>query len=156
MRDNPDHHDAELLLRLYDLRREEKLRRAREWFAREFQAENLEDFQRRYPAGSEENAYFRMTVGYWDMAASLVNHGLIHEELFFENTGEFWFVWEKMQHLVPAQRERLKSPHVFSNLQRLVTRYEEWMKSRAPESLEARRQMLKKAAPVKPGASAGS
>jgi hypothetical protein len=155
MRDNPDHHDAELLLRLYDLRREEKLRRARDWFIREFNAENIDDFQRRYPAGSEENGYFRMAVSYWDMAASLVNRGLVHEELFFENTGEFWAVWEKMQHLVPAQRERLKSPQIFNNLQRLVTRYEEWMNARAPGSLEARRQMFKKLA-AKPGAPVGS
>ena len=146
MRDNPDHHDAELLLRLYELRREEKLRRARDWFVREFNAENADEFQRRYPLGSEENAYFRMTVSYWDMAASLVNRGLIHEELFFENTGEFWLVWEKMAHLVTAQRERMKSPKMFSNLQRLVARYEEWVNARAPGSLEARREMFRKMA----------
>lgn len=156
MRDNADHHDAELLLRLYDLRREEKLRRARDWFVREFNAENMDDFQRRYPAGSEENAYSRMVLTYWDMAASLVNHGLIHEELFFENNGEFWLIWEKMRHLVPAWREGLKSPRMFSNLERLVARYEEWVNAAAPGSLEARRQIFKKLAAAKPASSAGS
>ena len=156
MRDNPDHHDAELLLRLYDLRREEKLRRARDWFIREFNAEDMDDFLRRYPPGSEENVYYRLTVTYWDMAASLVNHGLIHEELFFENTGEFWAVWEKMQHLVPAWRERLKIPQMYSNFQRLVARYEAWMNARAPGSLDARRQMFKKMAAAKPATPPGS
>ena len=91
MHGNPDHHDAELLLRLYDLRREEKLRRARAWFVGEFQAQTLEEDQRKHPPGSEESAYTRMTLSYWDMAASIVNYGLIHEQFFFENCGELSF-----------------------------------------------------------------
>jgi hypothetical protein len=79
VREHPDHHDAELLLRLYDLRREAKLREAREWFIREFRAKNLEEFRQKCPIGSEENTLFRMVLGYWDMAASVVSHGLIKE-----------------------------------------------------------------------------
>jgi len=55
MREHPDHHDAELMLRLYDLRREEKLRRARDWFIREFHVESLDDLLKRFPLGSKEN-----------------------------------------------------------------------------------------------------
>ena len=84
--EHPDNFDAELLLRLYDLRREAKLRQGREWFIREFQAKSFEDYLAQAPPGSENSALFRMTVTYWDMAASLVNHGLINEDLFFENT----------------------------------------------------------------------
>jgi hypothetical protein len=142
MHGNPDHHDAELLLRLYDLRREEKLRRARAWFVGEFQARTLEEDQRKYPPGSEGSVYTRMTLSYWDMAASVVNHGLIHEQFFFENNGELSIVWDKVRHLIPALREMYKNPHAFENLEKVALRYEEWMEKRAPGHLEARRKLM--------------
>ena len=142
MRESPDNYDAELLLRLYELRRDEKLRRAREWLVAKFQADSLEEFNK---LGSEENTLFRMSVSYWDMAASLVNHGLIKEDLFFENTGEFWLAWEKVRHLAPAIREARKNPLTWKNLETLARKYEQWMAARAPEALEATRQRLKAA-----------
>ncbi len=145
MRESPDHFDAELLLRLYELRREDKLRRAREWMIGKFQADSLEDFGRQLPPGSEENAFFRMAVSYWDMAASLVNHGLLKEELFFENTMELWLIWEKIRHLVPALREAGKNPLAYKNLETLARKYEHWMATRAPEALDSLRQRLKDA-----------
>lgn len=149
MREHPDHHDAELLLRLYDLRREAKLRQARDWFAREFQAETMEDLYRRFPVGGQENAFFRMVVSYWEMAASIVNHGLIKEEFFFENAGEFWTVWEKIRRLAPAVRENFKNPYVWKNLETLAEKYEMWLTKRAPEGVEAFRQRIR-AASAKP------
>ena len=147
MREHADHHDAELLLKLYDLRREEKLRKAREWFMREFHAVSADDMYKRYPQGSEENGFFRMVVSYWDMAASLVNHGLINEEFFFENTTEFWLVWIKLKPLVPELRERRKNQHTWTNLETLVEIYEKWMKKRAPQALETLRQQFLAAKP---------
>ena len=146
MRENPDNYDAELLLRLYDLRREEKLRRAREWMIGKFQADSVEDLGRQLPPGSEESAFFRMTVSYWDMAASLVNHGLLKEELFFENTAEFWLIWEKVRHLAPAIREARKNPLAWKSLETLARKYEQWMATRAPEALDSFRTRLKDAA----------
>ncbi len=137
----PDHHDAEILLRLYELRREEKLRAARDWFLREFQAETFDELMKRYPYGTQENAYFRMVTGYWEMVASLLNHGLIHEELLFENTGELWAVWEKIKKYVPASRQAFKNPKALENLERAAQKYEEWMNHRAPEALAARREL---------------
>jgi hypothetical protein len=142
MREHPDHHDADLLLRLYDLRREAKLREAREWFIQKFHADSPEDFAVQVPRGTKEHAFYRMVSGYWDMAASLVHHGLVNEELFFENTGEFWVVWQKMKHLVPATRQALKNPQMLKNLEGLSEKYEKWMGQRAPEALEALRALL--------------
>lgn len=144
MREHPDHHDAELLLRLYDLRRETKLRLARAWFAREFQAESAEALARQCPPGSEENAYFRMVMSYWEMAASIVNNGLISQELFFESTGEFFVVWEKVKPSIQAARENFKNPHLWKNLEILSAHYEEWMNKRAPGAIETHRQRLRK------------
>jgi hypothetical protein len=140
VREHPDHHDAELLLQLYDLRREEKLRLARAWFAREFQADL--EFARQYPPGSEENAFFRMVVSYWEMAASIVNNGLISQELFFESTGEFFGVWEKVKPSIETLRENFKNPHLWKNLELLAAHYEDWMNKRAPGAIEAYRQRL--------------
>ena len=144
VRESPDNYDAELLLRLYELRREEKLRRAREWLTGKFHADSMEEFDKQCPAGSEENALFRMAVSYWDMAASLVNHGLIKEDLFFENTGELWAAWEKVRELAPAFRESRKNPLVWKNLETLAHKFEQWMAARAPEALEVHRKRLKK------------
>jgi hypothetical protein len=137
MRDHPDHHDAELLLRLYDLRREERLRRAREWLLQKFQAEPAGELLQRYPFGSEQNTSFRMVAGYWDMAASLVKHGLIHEDLFFENTREFWLVWRKVKPAAMFIRETYKDPQAMRNLEDVAEKYEKWMEKRAPGALQA-------------------
>jgi hypothetical protein len=71
--------EANLLLRLYELRREERLRKAREWFIKNFHASTMEEFQKLCPLNSEENAFYRMVVSYWDMAASFVAGGVLHE-----------------------------------------------------------------------------
>ncbi len=147
VREHPDHHDAELLLRLYDLRREERLRQAREWFAREFRAESEEELARKCPPGSEKNAYFRMVISYWEMVASIVNNGLIKQDFFFENTGEFFGVWEKVKPTVEATRQNFKNPHLWKNLETLAANYQEWMNKRAPDAIEAYRQRLR--APAK-------
>ncbi len=146
MRESPDHHDVELMLRLYELRREEKLRQAREWFMREFHAETLEEFARRCPPGSEANAFFRMVTSYWEMAGSVVNHGLIKPHFFFESNGEFFFVWDRIRALAPAVRKAYKNPHYWENLEKLTTEYEKWMAERAPEALETARQRVRAAA----------
>jgi hypothetical protein len=139
MREHPDHYDAELLLRLYDLRREAKLREAREWFMRDFQAASNEELEKRFLDYPEESPLFRMVLSYWDMAASIVNNGLINEEFFFENTGEFWFIWMKVKHLAPQVREAWKYPFVWKNLETLAEKFEKWRDRKAPGSLDALR-----------------
>jgi len=85
------------------------------------------------------------------MAASIVNHGLIKEEFFFENTVEFWAVWQKLKAIAPAMREEYGHPLMWKNLEQLAERYEKWMTKRAPEALEhLRQQVLQDPALVKP------
>src|SRR5438552_11713775 len=87
--------DANLILRLYDLRREEKLRAARKWFGSIAPIESREEFLKRCPAGSDENAYFRMVTTYWEMAAAFVSNGILNRDLFYRsNNMELLFVWE--------------------------------------------------------------
>ena len=142
MKEHPDHHDAELLLRLYELRREEKLRLARGWLIGEFHADSMDDFQNRFPAGSKENEYFRMVVSYWDMAASIVEHGLINEELFFESNAELWITWSKVKPLASEGRTMYKNPHLWRNLEALAEKYEKWMEARGLASRFSRERLL--------------
>jgi hypothetical protein len=106
-----------LLLRLYELRREEKMRKAREWFMKNFHAGTMEEFQKLCPIGSEENAFYRMVVSYWEMAASLVTAGVLHEKLFTQNSRELLFVWERIRGMMPALRETFKNSNLASNLE---------------------------------------
>jgi hypothetical protein len=149
MLEHPDHHDAELLLRLYELRREEKLRLARDWFLQEFYPTSFENVIKQLAPGSKENTYYRMVVSYWDMAASIVNHGLIHEDFFFENAGELWAIWMKIEPLVPRLRSMFNDPHAYENLDRAARKYEAWMEKRSPGALATRREYLQALAPKK-------
>ena len=150
------HEQVNLMLRLYDARREPLLREAREWYMSKFNPQSPEDMARLCPPGSKESAYMRMVISYWNMAASIVNRGLIDEEFFFENTGEQWIVWERLKPTVTGWREIFKNPHAFSNLEKHCTRLEAWREKRAPGSSEATRQMLAQMAQTQKMKTAGS
>ena len=134
--------EVNLMLRLYDLRREPRLREARAWFMEHFYAAAPEEVMQKYPQGSQENTYIRMVVSYWDMVASIVNRGLINDELFFESNGEIWVVWERMRSIVPAWRAAFKNPLLFSAIEEACVRLEAWREKRAPGSTAAMRQVM--------------
>jgi hypothetical protein len=140
---NATHEQANLMLRLFEIRREEKLRKARDWYVNQYvPAASPEEFMAKYPPGSEENAYIRMVASYWEMCASLVNRGLIDDELFFENNGEIWIVWEKTKSVAASWRAFFGNPHVFGHLENCVKRLEAWRESKAPGTNEKMRQMF--------------
>ncbi|HEX9224636.1 MAG TPA: hypothetical protein VF860_15005 [Candidatus Acidoferrales bacterium] len=134
--------EVNLMLRLYELRREARLRQARAWYVENFHTNSLEDMAQKYPQGSEENTYIRMVLSYWEMVASIFNRGLIHEELFFENNGEIWVVWDRVRNIVPAWRVAFKNPTVFVNIEEVCKKLEAWREKRAPGSAAAMRQMM--------------
>ena len=135
--------DANLVLRLYELRREEKLRQARDWFSRSFLAASLSDAQQLIPPGSPENAYYRMVVSYWEMACSFVTSGVLNQELFFQSSGELLFVWERIRHLVPEFRQFTKNPAAYRNLETVATAMGKWMESHGPEAYPAFQAMVR-------------
>ena len=131
-----------LMLRLYEDRRELRLREAREWFSANFHVKNEEDLMRVCPPGSKENAYMRMVLGYWEMVASIVNRGLIDEDLFFESNGEQWGVWEQVKPVIGAWRAMFSSPKFLSNLEEQSKRLEAWREKRNPGSNAAIRKVF--------------
>jgi hypothetical protein len=143
MKSQATYDDIDIILRLYEMRREDKLRKARAWFSANFRVRNMDDFNRLCPAGSEENAFFRMVASYWEMAASFITNGVLHQEIFFESGGEILFVWEKMRDIVPAYREARKNPIAFKNLETVANAYIEWMNQQAPEWYNVYRNMVR-------------
>ena len=111
--------DAHLILELYELRREERLRAAREWFLQKFSPRTLDDV-RALAAGTPENASYRMVTTYWDMAASFVAHGILDADLFLESGGEMLVVWAKLEHLIPEIRREI-NPRFLANVEKVVT-----------------------------------
>jgi len=136
------HEQVNLLLRLYDIRREPRLREAREWYVANFNPTSAEEVMKLAPPGSQENAYMRMVTSYWDMVCNIANRGLIDEDFFFESTGEQWIVWERLQPIVGAWRTMFKNPHVFGNLEENCKRLTAWREKRAPGTTEAMRQAM--------------
>ena len=110
--------DANLILKLYELRREQKLREARTWFASAFRPKSVQDVADTMM--SENGAYLRMVVSYWDMTAALVNHGTVDANLFFDTNGEYFMVYAAIEPLIPGIREMFSNPGMFKNLEKLV------------------------------------
>ena len=141
--------EVNLMLRLYDMRREPRLREARGWFVEHFHPESPEDMMQKYPQGSEENTHIRMVISYWEMVASIVNRGLINDELFFESNGEIWVVWDRMRAVVPAWRSAFKNPRMFEGIELTCKRLEAWRERRAPGSTAAMKQIMGQMAKIK-------
>jgi hypothetical protein len=139
--------EVELMLRLYDMRREARLRQARAWFVEHFHPASPEEMMQKYPHGSEENTFIRMVISYWEMVGSIVNRGLINDELFFESNGEMWIVWDRMRSIVPTWRAAFKNPHLFQNIEAACKRLESWREKQAPGSTAAMREMLSQTRP---------
>jgi hypothetical protein len=116
--------DAELILKLYELRREPELRKARDWWLWTFSPRNADDFLKVANAsGSQENNWLRQGGSYWGMAAALVRQGLVDEELFLRPacSGEMFFVLAKVYPFLTDLREKLGDPEVFLDVEKVVT-----------------------------------
>lgn len=135
--------DAEIILKLYELRTEAVLRQARAWMTGEFWPNTGEDFfavaqNPRDP----HNAYFRQVTTYWEMAAAMVLHGAVSVELFVDCNGEGFFLLAKFAHILEAIREKMptfmnKTSELVNRFPAAAARYEVTLKNVA-----ARRQSL--------------
>ena len=124
MHPRPTYDDANLILRLYDMRREARMRQARAWFTAKCKGvKSFDDLLKLAPAGSEENASFRQVVTYWDLVASFIVSGILHKELFYQSGRELLLVWERVRDLVPSMREAYKDPNYLKNLETVGTEF---------------------------------
>lgn len=127
---------ADLILKLYDLRREKKMRKARNWIFG-YNPTSAEEYMQTM-MDEKVGGYLRMVVSYWDMAATMVNHGAIDAEMFNETAGEHILVFAKIQPILDGLREMWQAPEALKNLEKVimdrpdgaerVKKTQEWMK----------------------------
>jgi hypothetical protein len=117
-------HDADLILKLYELRREAVMREARAYYA------SLPPDEASFMAvvanpASKENSYIRQVLGYWEMAASFVVHGALNAQLAFDSLQEMYFVYAKIKPYLPKLRATTNSPDFLINVEKLAEGTEE-------------------------------
>jgi len=127
---------AELILKLYDLRREETMRKARNWMFG-FNPTSAEEIGKTM-MDPEVGGYLRMVLSYWDMAAALVDHGAIDADMFYDTGGEHIGVYAKIQPFLADLRKQWEMPEAFAHLEKIimdrpdgaerVLKTQEWMK----------------------------
>src|SRR5215813_3881284 len=116
--------DAQLILQLYELRREPEMRKARSWWFNDFWPSNADDFLKvAWAMGTPENNWLRQVSGYWGMTASLVLQGALSEELFLRpaSSGEMFVMFGKVPPFLPELREKLGDPEVFLFVETVIT-----------------------------------
>jgi hypothetical protein len=113
------HDDADLILKLYDLRREATMREARNWFFT-FNPTSATEYMETMMGPN--GAYLRMVVSYWDMACTLVNHGAIDEAMFNEANGEHLFIFAKIEPILAEMRQQWNAPDMLKNYEALIRR----------------------------------
>ena len=115
--------DAQLIMKLYDLRREAEMRKARNWWVVEFWPQNADDCMKVVGAmGSEENNWLRQVGGYWSMAASFVLQGALNEEMFIQPavSGEMYFLFAKVHPFLKELREKLGDPNFLGTIEKVI------------------------------------
>ncbi len=143
MATQPTHEQAQLHLQVYELRREARLRQARDWYFKNYFVETFDDSMRIAAPGTENGALAMMVLSYWEQACALLNYGLLHEDLFFETSGEFFGVWELAKPIVPQGREKFANKQFLAHLEKAAQRYEAWIERRSPGHVAAMRQFMK-------------
>ena len=114
--------EADLILKLYDLRREATMREARNWLFT-FNPTSIQDVMEIMMG--EHSGHFRMVISYWDMACAMVTNGAIDEELFNQTNGEHIFVYMKIQPVLEDIRKMFDNPEFLKNLETVVKRIPE-------------------------------
>jgi hypothetical protein len=124
----PTYDDANLILRLYEMRREATMRDARGWFASSCKPQSFEHLMEDLAApGTLHNAYYRQVTSYWEMVAGFVTSGVLNKELFFASGMELLFVWARIHKIVPTMRETFGNPKALRNVEAVANDYIAWL-----------------------------
>jgi hypothetical protein len=129
--------DVNLILKLYEMRRDEKLRAARAWFSANFKVKTFEEWQKLCPVGTDANANYRMVTTYWEMVASFITGGILNPELFYQSGRELLFCYERMRDFLPPLRQAVANPSEFKNLESVAQSYIAWWNTHAPGAYDA-------------------
>ncbi len=132
MAKKPTAADVQLILQLYDLRREAEMRKARNWWAVDFFPQSADDYLKvAWAMGTQENNWLRQVSGYWAMAASFVLQGALNEDLFLQPgfSGEMFLIYAKLHPFIKELRQKADDPHIFLNVEKVIT-HTKWGRDR--------------------------
>ncbi len=129
--------DTMAILKLYELRRDEQMRAARQWYFSEFAPTSAMDIVALYRGGERASANFRMVASYWDTAASLVLNGGIDQKMFLDANTEHVFVYAKIADFLPEVRELFREPEFLIHLENLVRSLPDF-----ESKMESRRRLI--------------
>lgn len=133
---------ATLLLTLYEHRREETMRKARDFFIT-FDPQSFDELMAAFMG--PQSGYIRMVISYWEQAASFVTHGAIDAKMFYDATGEYVAVYSKIEPYLPQLRETFSNPGFAANLEKVVLAMPD-ARNRIDSTLARIRAMLAKRA----------
>jgi hypothetical protein len=133
---------AKLVLELYELRREKKMRKARNWVFR-FNPTSADEIIQTM-MDEKVGPYLRMVTSYWEMAAALVNQGCIDLDVFAATNGEYFPVFAKFEPFLAEVREKLDAPQAFSQVEQLIN-----AQPGGPERLRKTQEWLKTVAAMR-------
>ena len=137
MTQKPTYDDANLILRLYEMRREDRMRKARAWFTANCKVKSYEELIKLAPGGSDENASLRMVTSYWDLVSSFMTSGVLNKELFFQSGRELLLVWERVRDYLPSMREAYQDPSFLKHLETMGNEFAEFFKKQDQAAYEA-------------------
>ncbi len=129
--------DVKLILKLYDMRREERLRAARAWFSASCKPKSYAEYQALCPPGSDNNAFARQVMTYWDMVGSFIDAGVLDRDLFFQSGRELLFVWTRVEQFIGEYRAAVKDPNFLEHLESVGKQFADYYKDRNKEAYEA-------------------
>jgi hypothetical protein len=122
-KDFPDHHDADLVLRLYEMRREPVMREARAAIREQFAPKNFDEFVAFTKADHPLNPYYRQVGSYWEMAYGFIKHGVLNADLAMESNGEGMILFVRVEPFLAEIREKV-NPRSFLNSEWVATETE--------------------------------
>jgi hypothetical protein len=134
---SPGYEDANLILRLYEMRREETMRAARSWFAANFRPKTVGEVQELAPPGSKENAYMRQVTSYFEMVASFITSGVLHKELYFQSGGELLLTYLRLRPILAEWRQTIGNPDAYRNLESVGEDFLTWYDQKGPGARDA-------------------
>jgi hypothetical protein len=116
---------AELILKLYEIRRETALRAARDYVGGEFKPKSVDDFVSLVKDGGKPSGHILQVYGYWDMVAAFVVHGALDESLIFDTCQEMYFQFGKIQPYLAGFREQMNLPEFLRSMETVITASQE-------------------------------
>lgn len=140
MATKPTFEQAQLHLQLFEMRREARLRQARDWYFQNYFTDTFEEAMRIAPPGTEGGTFVMMVFSYWEQACAFLNYGLLHEDLFFETSGEFFGVWERVKPGIQEGRKQFANKLFLAHMEQAANRYEKWIETRSPGAIAAMRK----------------